>query len=76
MNKKKDRDNLLRGKEKSDDDFEKNITFLSAGALALSMTFIEKVIYISSETKFCLLYFSWALLTVTLIVNLFFSLFI
>lgn len=31
-------------KQKCEDDFEKNITYISAGTLVLSLTFIEKIV--------------------------------
>lgn len=68
--KEKDRENLIKIKEKSDDDFEKNITYISAGALGLSMTFIEKIINIPKAICFYLLIIAWGLLTITLLVNL------
>ena len=66
----KDRENQLKIKEKSDDDFEKNITYISAGALGLSMTFIEKIVDIHKGSFLCLLFIAWGLLTLTLLVNL------
>ena len=68
--KEKDRENLLKIKEKSDDDFEKNITYISAGALGLSMTFIEKIVDIHKGSFLCFLFTAWGLLTLTLLVNL------
>ena len=68
--KEKDRDNLLKIKEKSDDDFEKNITYISAGALGLSMTFIEKIVDIHKGSFLYFLFIAWGLLTLTLLVNL------
>ena len=65
-----DREILQKIKEVSDANFEKSITYISAGALALSMTFVEKVVPFSSGTKFCLLITAWILLTITLLVNL------
>jgi hypothetical protein len=68
--KDKDRENLLKIKEKSDDDFEKNITYISAGALGLSMTFIEKIVDTYNATFLFFLFAAWGLLTFTLLVNL------
>jgi ABC-type transport system involved in multi-copper enzyme maturation permease subunit len=65
-----DRENLQRVKEKSDDDFEKNITYISAGALGLSMTFIEKIVNLPKAIHFWILITAWGLLTLTLLANL------
>lgn len=34
---------ILEQKAKSDDDFEKYITFISSGALIITLTFVEKI---------------------------------
>jgi len=39
----KNREHLLRDKEKSEDDYEKNLMLITSGTLVLSLTFIEKV---------------------------------
>jgi multidrug efflux pump subunit AcrB len=65
-----DRDILQKIKEKSDDNFEKNITYISAGALGLSMTFIEKIVTIKATIHYWLLFSAWGLLTLTLLINL------
>jgi hypothetical protein len=67
---KSDRDILQRIKEKSEDDFEKNITYISAGALAISLTFLEKIIPVKESTQTYLVIVSWALLVLTLLSNL------
>lgn len=69
-NYEKDRDALIRIKEKSEDDFDKNITYISAGALALSLTLIDKVVDVSNSIcKWCLIV-SWSLFTASLLLNL------
>jgi len=57
--------------EKSQDAFEKQLSYLSAGALGLSILYIEDVIkdIKTSELKWALIA-SWIFLTLTLIVNL------
>jgi len=65
-----DRELLIKIKEKADDDFEKNITYISAGTLVLSLTFIEKIVVISQTEFLWTLIVSWILLAITLLVNL------
>ena len=56
---------------KSEDDFEKNIVYLSAGGLTLSLLFIEKIIPIDGNVIiFWSLCLSWILLGLSLLVNL------
>jgi len=56
---------------KSTDDFEKQLSFISAGALALSITFMDKlVVNLSQSSCRWLLVTGWALLAFTLILNL------
>lgn len=56
---------------KSNDLFEKQLNYISAGALGLSMLLIEKIIPNVSESKYkLLLYASWVLLAGTLVSNL------
>jgi len=66
-----DRNILQRIKEKSEDDFEKNITYISAGALAISLTFLEKIVPIKESTQIYLVIASWSFLALTLLSNLF-----
>lgn len=65
-----DRKILQDVKEKSEDNFEKNITYISAGALALSLTFVDKFVSVAHPRFLALLFTAWGLLTVTLLVNL------
>lgn len=61
---------LIKIKEKSDDDYEKNITYLCAGTLILSMTFIEKIVDLNNSTSVWIVIISWILLALTLLANL------
>lgn len=67
---KSDRIILQRIKEKSEDDFEKNITYISAGALAISLTFLEKIVPIKESIQTSLVIASWTFLVLTLLSNL------
>jgi hypothetical protein len=66
----KDRDKISDAINESQSDFEKNLVYLSAGALALSIGFIEKIIKIQDASGRCLLIASWGLLASTLLLNL------
>lgn len=57
--------------EKSQDTFEKQLSFLSAGALGFSMFFVEKIVndFNLSKCKWAIIS-SWLLLGGTLIINL------
>lgn len=66
----KDRELLVKIKEKGDDDFEKNITYISAGTLVLSLTFIEKIVELKQSSHVWSLILSWGLLALTLLANL------
>ena len=68
--KDKDRDLLAKIKEKGDDDYEKNITYISAGTLVLSLTFIEKIVNLGDSNSVVILIISWILLALTLLANL------
>lgn len=57
-------------KEKSDDDYEKNIVYIAAGTLVLSMTFLEKIIKVETSSGIVLLIISWSLLALTLLCNI------
>ena len=56
--------------DKSENDFERKITYISAGALALSITFIDKIVNLASAEHFYFLIIGWVLLASTLAVNL------
>lgn len=55
---------------KSEDDFEKKVTYISAGALLLSLTFIEKIIQLENSLGKYFLIGSWIFLILSLLVNL------
>ena|SRR5690554_6594684 len=67
---KDDRDKIDDAINESQSDFEKNLVYLSAGALTLSMGFIEKIIPISESSAKPLIVTSWILLAATLLLNL------
>lgn len=57
-------------KQKSDDDYEKNVVYIAAGTLVLSMTFLEKIIKVESSTYIWILIVGWGFLALTLLCNL------
>jgi hypothetical protein len=54
----------------SEDDFEKNLVYLSAGSLILSIGFIEKIVPMNNAHCTGFLIISWCLITLTLLLNL------
>ena len=57
--------------DKSQDDFEKQLSYISGGALGLSLLFLEKVIEdLSKADSKWLLTLGWILLALTLFINL------
>lgn len=68
--KEKNRNAFQRIKEKCEDDFEKQITYINAGALGLTFTFIEKIVPFSKAINLWLLIIGWLFLIWTLLVNL------
>lgn len=50
--------------------FENKLTYISGGALAISLTFIEKIVSIDVAKYLWILVLSWVLLSLTLFVNL------
>jgi uncharacterized integral membrane protein len=66
----KDLEDLSRIKEKSEDDYEKNIIYIAAGTLVLSLTFLEKVVNLKESNAVWFLILSWILLSLTLLGNL------
>lgn len=56
--------------DKSEDDFENKLTYISAGALGLSFAFIEKIVNIENSTNKRLLICGWISLCITLFLNL------
>lgn len=62
---------ILEEKRKSDDDFEKYITFIAAGALGLTLTFIDKISPLKESIWIWSIIFGWFCLAITLFLNLF-----
>lgn len=61
---------ILEQKSKSDDDFEKYITFIAAGGLGLTLTFIDKISPIKTSICIYLIVAGWFMLASTLFINL------
>jgi hypothetical protein len=68
--KEKFREAFQKAIENSENDFEKNLTYISAGALALSLAFIEKIVKLENADHSYFLVIGWILLTLTLGLNL------
>jgi hypothetical protein len=66
----KDRDKIIEAINDSQNHFEKNLVYLSAGSLALSIGFIEKIAKQNSVNCKWLIIISWLLLALTLLLNL------
>ncbi|MCA0131756.1 hypothetical protein [Winogradskyella alexanderae] len=64
------RKSVLEEKRKSDDDFEKYITFIASGALGLTITFIDKISPLRESIVIWVIALGWALLAFTLFINL------
>lgn len=62
---------VLEQKSKSDEDFEKYITFIAAGALGLTVTFIDKISPLKESVWIWSIIMGWFCLAVTLFVNLY-----
>ena len=60
-------DQLYRGYSYSNEQFDKAILFVSSGALALSISFIEKIVPISTSHCKTLLLLSWVFEAITII---------
>jgi hypothetical protein len=65
-----DRETFQKAIENSENDFEKNLTYISAGALGLSLAFIEKIVSLENADHSYFLVIGWTLLTITLGLNL------
>lgn len=61
---------ILEQKSKSEDDFEKYITFISSGALIITLTFIDKISPLDTSVNKWLLILGWGLFAATLLINL------
>jgi uncharacterized membrane protein len=66
----KDRDKIIEAINDSQDHFEKNLVYLSAGSLALSIGFVEKFAKQNPANYNLLIIISWLLLAFTLLLNL------
>lgn len=64
------RQSLYVQKAKSDDLFEKAITFISSGALGLTLTFHDKIVPVENAIWIVLIAVGWFLLVATLFLNL------
>ncbi|QTY28158.1 hypothetical protein [Flavobacterium sp. CS20] len=64
------RQSLYVQKAKSDDLFEKAITFISSGALGLTLTFHDKIVPVENAIWIALIAVGWFLLVATLFLNL------
>jgi hypothetical protein len=64
------RRDLLAQKSKSDEDFEKYITFISSGALGLTLTFINEISPLKESIGIWIISSGWILLAITLFINL------
>ncbi len=65
-----ERDKLSIAINESQSDFEKNLVYLSSGALAISIGFVEKIIDLKFASYLWLLIVSWGSLAAALILNL------
>lgn len=61
---------LLAQKSKSDDDFEKYITFIASGALGLSVVFMDKISPLKESKFIWIIAVGWVVLAITLFINL------
>lgn len=65
------RNKLYDLKSKSDDQFEKAITFITSGALGLTLTFHDKIVPFSGAICVYFIALGWTLLVATLFINLY-----
>ena len=61
---------FARLKEKGEDDFEKNLIYISTGAIGISFAFIEKIVDLQIATDKCMLIWSWIFFGLTLFISL------
>jgi hypothetical protein len=66
----KDRDKIQGSINESQSDFEKNLVYLSAGALTLSLGFIEKIVSFDKSNNKWIVVISWGFLASSLLLNL------
>lgn len=64
------RSSIYDQQTKSHDSFEKAMTFITSGALALTLTFHDKIVPVENATAVLLIAIGWVLLAITLFVNL------
>tara|TARA_R110002051_G_scaffold69946_2_gene125790 strand:+ start:4159 stop:4698 length:540 start_codon:yes stop_codon:yes gene_type:complete len=64
------RQTLYIQKSKSDELFEKAVTFIASGALGLTLTFHDKIVPVNDAILVILIALGWALLVGTLFINL------
>jgi preprotein translocase subunit SecG len=64
------RQTILEQKSKSDDDFEKYITFISSGALIITLTFVDKISPLETSVQKWTLILGWVFFATTLLINL------
>jgi hypothetical protein len=64
------RKSILVEKGKSDDDFEKYITFIASGSLGLTLTFIDKISPLKQSIGIWIIIVGWFFLASTLFINL------
>jgi|SRR5690606_19608210 len=64
------RKSIYEQKSKSDDDFEKYITFISSGALGLTITFFDKISPLEKSIALWIIATGWVALAITLFINL------
>jgi len=55
---------------KTEDHFEQKLTYISSGALGLTLTFIEKIIPLENSVSLIFLISGWGFLVLTLLLNL------
>lgn len=66
----KEREAFQKSIENSENDFEKNLTYISSGALGLSLAFIDKIVKLENANHSIFLVIGWVFLTLTLSLNL------
>lgn len=65
------RNSVIENKNKSQDDFEKYINLLASGGIIISLTFLEKIVTITSITFLSFYIIGLLLMVVTLLSNLY-----
>lgn len=64
------RESLQNVVDKSEDEFEKRLLYVAAGALGLSFSFITDIVVINQCKLLCLLIVGWGLLSLCILINL------